>query len=99
MGEYAELRLRFFVLVEPGHVVLRQFDAAVQGDDVPDIELDSFRLDAFGDAFQFLLIFGIDVRPEHLAAGLAEELPIALGVVCTFKLDDPDHVVDFGESS
>src|SRR6476660_5490361 len=85
---------RVLALVEPGNVVLGQFYSAIQGYDVPDVELDSLGLRAFGDAFDLLLIFCVNVRPEHLAAGLAKELPVALGVVSAFELDHLDHVFD-----
>jgi hypothetical protein len=82
--------------VEPGDIILRQLDAAVQGHDVPDVELDAFGLNAPGNAFELLLVLGVDVRPEHCAAGLAEELPVPVGSVSVFELDDADRVGDFG---
>ena len=54
------------------------------------------RLHAVGNALKFLLIFGVDVRPEHLARGLAKELPVALGLVRVEKLDRLKRVGNLG---
>ena len=56
------------------------------GHDVPHVELHARGLHALGDAFELLLVFGIDVRPELLAAGLAVKVPVSLGVVGAFEL-------------
>ena len=50
---------------------------------------------AFGNAFEFLLILGFDVGPQHFAARLAVELPIALGGVEAFELADSNQVGNF----
>ncbi len=54
------------------------------------------RLHAVGNALQFLLVLGVNVRPEHLACGLAEELPIALRLVRVEKLDRFERIGNFG---
>ena len=38
-------------------------------------------IEAVGDALEFLLILGIDVRPKNFARGLAEKGPVALGAM------------------
>ena len=80
--------------IEPGNVVLGKFDSAVQGYDVPDVELDPPGLHALGDGLDLTLIFAVNVRPEHLAASLPEELPVAPGVVGVFELGHLNHVRD-----
>ena len=72
-------RVAFCALIQPRHVVVRNLFECIERDDVVDIKIDAVRLHAIGNALQFLLILGVDVRPEHLARGLAKELPIALG--------------------
>ena len=87
---------RFVLLVEPGHVVVQHFFERVQGDDVVQVEIDAVGFHAVGDALQFLLVFRIDVRPEHLAGSFAVELPVTLGLVRVIQLDGLEGVGDFG---
>ena len=85
----------FLLLVQPWHVVVRHFFERVERDDVVHVEIDAVRFHPVGDALQFLLVFGVDVRPEHLAGGGAEELPVALGLVRVEELDGFERVGDF----
>ena len=95
-GQNRAARWRPLPLVQPGHVVLRQLDASVQRHNIPHVQLHAFRLHPFGNALQLLLVLGVNVRPQHLAPGLAEKIPIARGVVRGFKLDYPHQVLDLG---
>ncbi len=54
------------------------------------------RLHSVGNALQFLLIFGVNVRPKHLPRGGAEEFPIALRLVRVEQLDRLKRVGNFG---
>ena len=82
-------------LIEPWDVVLGQLDASVKRNNVPDVELHASGLRATSDALELLLVFGIDVRPEHSAARLSKKLPIALGVVGVFEFDDGERIGNF----
>ena len=55
--------------------------------------------DAVGNALQFLLILGVDVRPEHLLRRRAEELPVTLALMSVEQLDRLEGVGDFGRAS
>ena len=59
-GFFADLLL----LVQPGHVVVRHLLESVERHDVIHIEIDAMGLHSVRDPLQFLLIFGIDVRPS-----------------------------------
>jgi len=50
---------------------------------------------AVGDALQFLLILGLEMRPEDGSAGVAKETPIALDVMRQFDLVDMDDIFNF----
>ena len=82
--------------VVPGHVVARQFLEGVERHKIIDVHGDAARPEALDDPLEFLLVFGVDPRPEHLAGGLAEELPIALRVVRVDQLDRLKRVGDLG---
>ena len=53
-------------------------------------------VESVGDALKFLLILGIDMRPENFARGLAEERPVTLGATSVFELDGVEGVGNFG---
>ncbi len=53
-------------------------------------------IQAVGDALEFLLILGVDLGPEHFAAGAAEEFPAAGGVVGHFQTHYAIEIGDFG---
>ncbi len=88
---------RLLPLIQPRHVVIRNLLKRVQGDDVIHIQIDAMqvspmqvhpmRLHAVSNALQFLLILGVDVRPQHLARRLPKKLPIALRLVGIEKFD------------
>ena len=86
----------FFFFVEPGNVIIRQLHEGVQRDNVVNIHGHTARLRALGDAVQFVLVFGIDVRPQHIVRGFAEEIPIALGIVRVFELHGRERILDLG---
>ncbi len=52
-------------------------------------------LHAIGNALQFLLIFGIDMRPQHLSRSRAEEFPIALCLMHVEQLDRLKRISNF----
>ena len=56
--------------------------------------LDALGLRALGDGRQLLLVFGVDVRPEHVLRGVAEELPVAPGRMSAFEFEDLECVGD-----
>jgi len=56
------------------------------------IQIDAVRLHAIGNALQFLLVLLIDMRPEHLAGGAAEEFPITLRLMCVEQLDRLEYL-------
>ena len=85
-----------FLLVQPRDIVLRQFDGAVQRHNVPQVQPASFGLHALGDAFEFLLVLCVDVRPKHLAARFAEERPVAPRAVGALNPGHPHHVFNLG---
>src|SRR2546426_7440908 len=66
-------------LVVPGHVITGQLLEGVEGHNIVHIKRAAAGAQAVHNALQFLLIFGINFRPEHVVRGFAEEIPIALG--------------------
>ena len=80
------------LLIQPRHVVVRNFFKRVERHNVINIQVNAVRLHAIGDALQLLSIFGIDMGPQHLARGLAKKIPIALGFVGVEKLDRIERV-------
>ena len=64
-------------------------------DEVIDVHLDAFGLQPLSNAAKLLLIFSVDLRPEDLMRGFAEEVPALLGAVRVLKLDRVKGVSDF----
>ena len=44
------------------------------------------RLQALRNALQFLLVLGVEVRPQHILCRVTKEAPFALGVLRRFHL-------------
>jgi len=77
-------------------VIVGNFFEGVEGHDVVDVELRTGAgVQAFRDALEFLLIFGINFGPEHFAGNLAKEGPIALRGAHHTGLDGGKGVLDF----
>jgi hypothetical protein len=87
---------RLLLFRQPRQVIIRYFFERVQGDDVPHIEIYTLRLDAVSNPLQFLLILGIDMRPEHVPRRIAKELPISSGLVGIKELDGLKRVGNLG---
>ena len=51
-------------------------------------------MQALDDPFQFLLVLGVDVRPEYVLAGLAKKAPVTLDGVRDFDNIDMNIVFD-----
>lgn len=83
-------------LVVDGNVVPGEFHPAVESNDVPEVELRAFILEALGEAFELGAVFGFDAGPEDGFGGLAVEGPVFLGVVLNDGADGAEAVFDFG---
>ncbi len=86
------------VFIEPWDVILAQLHGAVEGDDVPHVDVDAAGPRPFGDAAQLGLVFRVDVRPEHFFRCVAEELPVAFGGVLVFDFENVEGIGNLGPS-
>src|SRR5205823_4274033 len=86
----------FLSLVQPRNVIIRQFLECVERHDVIDIQLRTGAgSQSLDDPLQLLLIFRIDLRPQHFARGFPEEFPVAFGGMHHSRPYCPEPIFDF----
>ena len=56
------------------------------------------RLQPVGDALQFLAVFPLDMRPQHVSRRVAEECPVLVRVVGELEREHLLEVRDLGAS-
>jgi hypothetical protein len=83
------------LLFEPRDVVVGDFFEGVEGDNVIDVHVHALVVEAVGDALQFLPVLLVDVGPENVLGGIAEEVPVALGAGGVVPADGFEGVLDF----